>query len=96
MDTTRLSDREIGMLTRVICNKHLSNIKLYLVGTMLNIPLDMPSFSRFVLFHSERDIESMLCLYNTSGRFSRTFLGDSFAVVYPDEIEMIHGILRNG
>ena len=84
------------MLAGVTFNKHRSNLKLYLVGTMLNIPLDMPSFSRFVLCYSEHNIESMFYLYNTSGRFSRTFLGDSFAVVYPNEIEMIHGILRNG
>ena len=60
---------------------------------MLNIPLGMYTFS---YFNSERDTKSLFYLYNTSGRFSRTFLGDSFAVVYPNEIEMIHGILRNG
>ena len=59
---------------------------------MLNIPLDIRDF----LFRSGHGIESMFYLYNTSGRFSRAFLGDSFAVICPDEIEMIHGILRNG
>ena len=93
MDTTRLSDREVGMLAGVTFNKHRSNLKLYLVGTMLNIPLDMYTFS---YFNSERDTKSLFYLYNTSGRFSRTFLGDLFAVVYPDEIEMIHRILKNG
>ena len=93
MDTTRLSDREIGMLARVISNKHWSKLKLRLVGTMLNIPWDMSTFS---YFDSGLDITSMFYLYNTSGRFSRTFLGDSFAVVCHDEIEMILGILRNG
>ena len=92
MDTTRLSDREIGMLARVIFNKRLVKLKLHFLGTMLNIP-QIFAFSYFVC---ERDIKSMFYVYNTSGRFSRTFLGDSFAVVCHDEIEMIHGILRNG
>ena len=91
MDATRLSDREIGMLDRVISNKRWFKLKLHLVGTMLNIPLSIFSY-----FCPEHDIKSMFYVYNTSGRFSRTFLGDSFAVVCPDEIEMIHGILRNG
>ena len=90
MDTTRLSDREIDMLARVLSNKYWSTIKFKLVCAMLNIPLE--------IFYScsERDIKSIIYVYNTSGRFSRTFLGDSFAVVCHDEIEMIHGILRNG
>ena len=87
MDTTRLSDREIGMLARVISNERWFKLKLHFVRTMLNIP-KMSTFSY--------DIKSMFYVYNTSGRFSRTFLGDSFAVVCHDEIEMIHGILRNG
>ena len=91
MDTTRLSDREIGMLARVISNKRWFKLKLHFVGTMLNIP-QMSTFSYFY----ERDIKAMFYVYNTSGHFSRTFLGDSFAVVCQDEIEMIHGILRNG
>ena len=94
MDTTRLSDREIGMLERVISNKRW--FKLHLVGVMLNIPLDIPDLSPFTPLRSERDIQSIFYLYNTSGRFSRTFIGDVFALVCPDEIEMIHGILRNG
>ena len=93
MDTTRLSDREINMLTYVIYNKMWSNLQLHLFGTILNIPLNM---STCPYFYSELDIKSMFYVYNTSGRFSRTFLGDSFAVVFPDEIEMIQGILRNG
>ena len=92
MDTTRLSDREIGMLVRVIFNKRWFQFKLHLVSMMLNIQQTF-AFSCFV---DERDIKSMFHEYNTSGRFSRTFLGDSFAVVCHDEIEMIHGILRNG
>ena len=92
MDTTRLSDREIDMLARVIFNKRWFQFKLHFVGTMLNIRPTFP-FSCFV---DKRDIKSMFYVYNTSGRFSRTFLGDSFAVVCHDEIEMIHGILRNG
>ena len=93
MDTTRLSDREIEMLARVISNKHWSNLKLHLVNVVLNIPLDMYTY---LYFNSESYIKSVFYVYNTSGRFSRTFLGDSFAVVCHDEIEMIHGILRNG
>ena len=87
MNTTRLSVREIGMLARVISNTRWFKFKFHLVGTMLNIPQ---------MYFLEDDIESMFYVYNTSGRFSRTFLGDSFAVVYHDEVEMIHGILRNG
>ena len=87
MDTTRLSHREIDMLASFISNERWLKFKCYLVGTMLNIPQ---------MYFFEDDIESMFYVYNTSGRFSRTFLGDSFAVVYHDEIEMIHGILRNG
>ena len=90
MDTTMLSDIEIDMLTHVIFKKNQPMIKLQLVGTMLNIP--------WILYvdSSKRDTKSIFYLYNTSGRFSRTFLGDCLAAVCDDEIEMIHGILRNG
>ena len=87
MDTTRLSDPEIGMLACVISSNHLLKLKLHFVRAMLNIPQ--------IIFLKD-DIKSMFYVYNTSGRFSRTFLGDSFAVICPDKIEMIHGILRNG
>ena len=94
MDTTRLSDREIEMLAFVISNefriKSKIELKLYLVCTMLNIPLEMS------YFRNKYTIGSIFYAYNTSGRFSRTFLGDCLAAVYHDEIEMIHGILRNG
>ena len=93
MDTTILSDREIDMLVRVIYKNGCSKIKLLLVGAILTIPLEMVTLSYFI---SKLDIKSIFYLYNTSGRFSRTFLGDSFAMVCHDAIEMVHGILRNG
>ena len=98
MDTTRLSDGEIEMLAFVISNefriKSKIELKLHLVCTMLNIPLEIPLEMSY--FRNKYTIGSIFYAYNTSGRFSRTFLGDCLAAVCHDEIEMIHGILRNG
>ena len=102
MDTTRLSDREINMLAGVVSNgfrmKSEIQLKFHLVCTMLNTPLIIPLEMPLEIFYFRKkySIESIFYVYNTSGRFSRTFLGDCLAAVCHDEIEMIHGILRNG
>ena len=72
MDTTRLSDREIEMLAYVISNKFWIKLKimlkLHLVCTMLNIPLEI------FYFCNEPHIKSMFSYTIRVGALVEHFL----------------------